>query len=80
MIEPGLTALTRIFLSASSAAKVRVRERTAALLAERIPRPATPRWSSHEVLRMIELPGGISGTTACTEKNTPLTFTSISLV
>ncbi|MNG13855.1 hypothetical protein D3C84_975640 [compost metagenome] len=76
-MAPGLTALTRMRRSSSSAESVRVRERTAAFEADSSARPGAPTWFSHEVLRMIEPPGCMIGSTACREKNRPLTFMSI---
>ncbi|MNR52079.1 hypothetical protein D3C85_1718610 [compost metagenome] len=63
--------------SSSSADRVRAKERTAAFEADSSARPGAPTWFSQEVLRMIELPERMIGSTACSEKNSPFTLISI---
>ena len=60
-IGPGATVLTRMPRPASSAAVVRAKERSAALVAEYALVPAVPVWPATLVLRMIEAPSFKNG-------------------
>src|SRR5262245_57179372 len=75
-IEPGLTAFTRMRRCFNCVVHVRANERTAALVALYTLFDAKPLLATIEALRMIDDPGGMSGTAFCTEKSRPLTLTS----
>src|SRR5262245_11903684 len=76
LIGPGLTAFTRIPREASSAASERARERTAALVAERIERPGVPTALRNDVVSTTLAPFVKSGTAFWIVKKIPLKLTA----
>src|SRR2546425_5264459 len=75
-IGPGATVFTRMPRPTSSAAAVRAKERSAALVAEYALAPTLPLLSTTLVLRMIEAPSFRNGSAFCMVKYAPLMLMS----
>src|SRR5260221_12407515 len=73
-VEPGLTALTRIWRACRSRVQQRAKERIAALVALYTLKAGAPLIEVVEAVRMIEPPSCKSGSAFFTVKSSPLTL------